>query len=587
MSPDGVGHPATDRTARNALSRRALLGGAAGALGAALWEPAFRLTPAHGATLAAPPGFPTGVSLYQQAYENWSGEIEIEGVWTAAPTSPAQVVTLANWARAHGWKLRAKGSMHNWSPLALPPGAPGNVLLVDTRQHLTAVTVHPGPPASVTAQPGVTMESLLTTLEAAGYGLTATPAPGDLTLGGVLAIGGHGTGVPKTGETLTPGHTFGSVSNLVTRIEAVVWDAAAGAYAVKGFDRSDPRAGALLVNLGRTFVTGVTLRVGANKRLRCQSFYHIGADAMFAPPASAGSDSFASYVNRSGRVEAIWFPFTTVPWLKVWSVAPTKPLLSRQVNSPYNYPFSDTLSEEASDLLSQIVSGNAGLTPAFENTQMAVVGSGLILTGSWDIWGWSKNLLLYVRPTTLRVTANGYAILTRRADIQRVVSEFYAFYKARLDAYAAQGRYPMNGPLEIRVTGLDHPADAQVGGAVAAGLSAVRPRPDHPEWDVAVWLDILTVPGTAYSQQFYRETEQWILGNYTGSYAAVRPEWSKGWGYSGSAAWADGPMRDTVIPAAYRAGQSAADNWDAVVATLNSLDPHRVFTNSFLDALLD
>ncbi|GAA0433096.1 hypothetical protein Acor_07080 [Acrocarpospora corrugata] len=558
---------------RTGLSRRALLG-------ALSWTPVFHLLPARGATLAAPPAFPGGISIYQQAYENWSGEIEVDGVWTCAPATPADVVTLANWARANGWKLRAKGKSHNWSPLVIPAGAAGNTVLVDTTQHLTAVSVGSG---TVTAQTGVTMESLLGTLEGAGYGLTATPAPGDLTLGGVLAIDGHGTAVPKTGETLTPGHTFGSVSNLVVSLKAVTWNGSA--YALRTFQRGDAQIAALLVNLGRSFITEVTLRVGANKRLRCQSFYHINVNDMFAPPASAGSSSFAGYVNSTGRVEAIWFPFTTVPWLKVWSVAPSKPLFAKQVNSPYNYPFSDFLSEAASDLLSQIVAGNAGLTPTFENTQMAVVGSGLILTGTWDIWGWSKNTLLYVRPTTLRVTANGYAILTTRANIQRVVSEFYTYYKNALNAYAALGRYPMNGPLEIRVTGLDNPADAQVAGAVSPQLSALRPRPDHPDWNVAVWLDILTVPGTPYAQQFYRETEQWILANYT--YAGVRPEWSKGWGYSGTATWADAGFRDTVIPAAYRAGQPVGDNWDTAVGTLNALDPHRVFSNSFLDALLD
>ncbi|WP_214412785.1 cholesterol oxidase substrate-binding domain-containing protein [Sphaerisporangium fuscum] len=578
-----------DDITRTGVTRRAVLGGAAGAaaLSVLSWTPGARLTPAAGATLAAPPGYPAGLSLYQQTYENWSGEIEADGVWTSAPASVAEVVTLANWARASGWKIRPRGMSHNWSPLVIPPGTPSNTLLVDTTRHLTAVTVNPGSPASVTAQTGVTMESLLTTLEAAGYGLTATPAPGDLSLGGVLAVDGHGTAVPKTGETLTPGHTFGSVSNLVVRLKAVVWDAASGQYVVRTFERSDPAAAALLVNLGRTFVTEVTLRVGANKRLRCQSFYHINVGTLFAPPATAGSDSFAGYVNATGRVEAIWFPFTTVPWLKVWSVAPSKPLLSRQVDGPYNYSFSDFLSKDASDQLSQIVAGNAGLTPTFENTQMAVVGSGLIVTGTWDIWGWSKNLLLYVRPTTLRVTANGYAVLTSRNNIQRVVSEFYTYYQNAIGAYAAQGRYPMNGPLEIRVTGLDDPADCQVGGAVSPQLSALRQRPDHPEWNVAVWLDILTVPGTPYSQQFYRETEQWVLSNYSGSYAAVRPEWSKGWGYSGTAAWADPTVRDITIPNAYRAGQAAGDDWDTAVATLDGLDPHKVFSNPFLAALLD
>ncbi|WP_436777475.1 cholesterol oxidase substrate-binding domain-containing protein [Yinghuangia sp. YIM S09857] len=577
----------TSGTAAPEPGRRAVIGGLAGAaaLTALHWTPAFRVESAD-AAVPAPPGLPAGISAYLQAYRNWSGEIRVDEVWTCAPTSPAQVVALANWARAQGWKLRAKGYSHNWSPLMIQPGTPTGILLVDTTQHLTAVTVNSGSPASVTAQTGVSMVSLLTSLENAGYGVTATPAPGDLSLGGVLAIDGHGTAVPKNGETLTPGHTFGSLSNLILSLTAVVWDPGTSQYKLRTFQRNDLAIGPLLVNLGRAFVTEVTLRVGANKRLRCQSWFNINVDEMFAPPASATGNSFASHVNQTGRVEAIWFPFTLVPWLKVWSVSPNKPFFAKTANQPYNYPFSDFLSEEAADLLGQITAGAADLTPTFCNTQMGVVGSGLIVTGSWDLWGWSKNTMLYIKPTTMRVTANGYAILTKRANIQKVVSEFYTYYKNALNAYAGQGRYPMNGPLEIRVTGLDNPADAQFAGAVHPTLSAIRNRADHPEWDVAVWLDILTVPGTPYSQQFYRETEQWVFANYSGTYAQVRPEWSKGWGYSGSAAWADATMLTTTVPNQYRTGVPAGNNWDSAVSLLNQYDPHKIFSNGFLDGLL-
>ena len=84
-------------------------------------------------------------------------------------------------------------------------------------------------------QTGATMEALLTALETDGLGLTATPAPGDLTVGGVLAIDGHGTAVPETGETKPAGHTYGSISNLVQQITAVVWDAATSSYVLRTY----------------------------------------------------------------------------------------------------------------------------------------------------------------------------------------------------------------------------------------------------------------------------------------------------------------------------------------------------------------
>ena len=91
----------------------------------------------------APPAFPSGIPLFQQAYKNWAGDIAVDGVWTCTPNAPAQVVTLANWARANGWRLRAKGSSHNWSPLSLAADGSdaANVVLVDTKTHLKAISV--------------------------------------------------------------------------------------------------------------------------------------------------------------------------------------------------------------------------------------------------------------------------------------------------------------------------------------------------------------------------------------------------------------------------------------------------------------
>ena len=577
----------------SSLQRRQFLGGAAkvAAVGAVSgWLPAFRIGPNDAlASCTTPPGFPAGISLYQQAYENWSREIQVDDVWTCVPQTAADVVTVVNWAKVNGYKARPRGMMHNWSPLTIAPGAacPGNVILLDTTQYLTNVSINTSStPKKVTAQTGITMEALLTALEGAGLGFTATPAPGDLTLGGALAIDAHGTAVPANGETPVSGKTYGSLSNLILSVTAVVWDSATNQYVLRTFQRSDAACAALLTHVGRTFITEVTLQAGANQRLRCQSWFNVPVSELFAPQGSSGR-TFASYVYDAGRVEAIWYPFTDKPWIKVWSVAPNKPLFSKQVNSPYNYPFSDNLPQSFFDLAAQIVGGNGSLTPSFGDLQYNITAAGLVTTFSYDIWGWSKNLLLYIKPTTERVTANGYAVLVNRSNIQRAINEFFTFFQGKVAAYQAAGNYPMNGPVEIRVTGLDQPSDVVgVSGAVSPQLSALRPRPDHPEWDVAVWFDILTIPGTPYSNQFYREVEQWMLSNYSGSYATMRPEWSKGWGYTNTDAWADSTVIGTTIPNHYRAGQPSGDNWDTARATLNTLDPHHVYTSPLITALL-
>ena len=260
--------------------------------------------------------------------------------------------------------------------------------------------------------------------------------------------------------------------------------------------------------------------------------------------------------------------------------------MSREVDAPYNYVFADVIPETLSGLIKDILEGDVSVTPTFGQAELAIVAAGLLGTLTADIWGWAKDLLLYVKPSTLRVTANGYAVLTNRASIQQVIYDFITFYENQVAAYQAEGNYPMNGPVEIRVTGLDVPGDVKIASPTTPQLSALRPRPDQPDWNVAVWFDILTMPGTPYSDQFYRDVEQWMFTHYVGSYAAVRPEWSKGWAYTDSAAWSDPTMLSATIPNAINAGQPVGDNWNAALATLDTYDPHKVFSNAFLSSFM-
>jgi len=526
------------------------------------------------------PDFPAGVALYRSAYRNWVGEITADGLWACAPTDPDQVVAVVNWAWRHGWRVRARGSSHGWSPLTVTEGTESDapVLLVDTAAHLTGLSLDSG--SAVRAGTGVTLEALLGHLEQRGLGVTAAPAPGDLTLGGALAVDAHGTAVPADGEERLPGQTYGSLSNRILSLTAVVWDEDGGAYALREFSRAEADSAALLTHLGRAFVTEVVLRVGANSNLRCVSRVDIAAGELFAAPGGDGR-TFASFLEEAGRVEAIWFAYTEFPWLKVWSVAPTKPLTSRRVTSPYNYPFSDNVPTPVADLAGRMVSEAAWyLAPVLGNAQLDVAALGLTATLSADIWGPSKNTLLYIKPTTLRVTANGYAVITGRDQVQRVVSEFTEFYRERLAAYTARGRFPVNGTVEIRVTGLDEPGEADLDGARAPLLSALRTSAEHPEWDTAVWLDILTLPGTPYAEAFLREIERFLLDTYDGGHALTRVEWSKGWAYTEDAVWEDEEVLGTAVPSSF--GEAV---WGQAEGVLDRLDPHGVFGNAFLDRL--
>jgi FAD/FMN-containing dehydrogenase len=309
----------------------------------------------------------------------------------------------------------------------------------------------------------------------------------------------------------------------------------------------------------------------------------VSSSELFGAPGSSPR-TLDRYVARVGRVEAIWFPFTTEPWLKVWSLSPQKPLTSRPVQAPYNYVFADAVQQPVSDAVRTILSGHPEAAPLLGAASLAVSQAGLVATATTDIWGWAKNLLLYVKPSTIRFTANGYAVITNRSSLQRVVHDFAQFYGTRLEANRESDRYPINGPVEIRVTGLDQPGDVDHLAPQSPQLSALRPRPDHPEWDIAVWIDVLTLPGTPTANQFYRELEQWMFSHYSG-WATVRAEWSKGWAYTDSGAWSDPTVLHQAIPASLRDGQAPGDGWDAAMASLDRYDPFRVFSNAFLNAL--
>lgn len=588
-TPDDHADAADDATdpRRRRFITQALAVGAAGAT--AGWWPAFQVEAGStAAACAAPPAFPSQIPLFQQAYRNWSGEIQIDSLWTCSPRSAEEVVTVVNWARQHGYRVRPRGMTHNWSPLNLSPDqtCDDRIVLIDTVTHLTRVEIdRNAQPARVKAQAGVLMQDLLARMEEVGLGWAHVPAPGDLTLGGVLAIDAHGTAVPALGETRATGQSYGSLSNLVLSLTAVVWNPAQSAYVLRTFRRDEADCAAFLAHLGRALIVEATLQAGPNQRLRCQSNVNIPASELFAAPGSPGR-TLASFLDRSGRVETIHFPFTKNPWLKVWTLTPSLPPMVREATAPFNYPFSDSIPPELTDFIRDINLGDVSRTPALGALQYTLVSTGLLFTASFDLWGWSRNLMLYVKPTTLRVTANGYAVITSRANVQRVVHEFVTFYQARADAYCAQGKFPVNGPVEIRVTGLDRADEVAMPNAVEPLLSAVRPVRDRPDWDCAVWLDLLTLPGTPEAEPFYREVEQWVFAQFSGGYALARVEWSKGWGYDASGAWSDAAVIGQTIPQSLRHGQAAGAGWDAAVAILNRYDPARVFASPLLDRLM-
>jgi hypothetical protein len=241
--------------------------------------------------------------------------------------------------------------------------------------------------------------------------------------------------------------------------------------------------------------------------------------------------------------------------------------------------------------------GGGILTPSFGQLMQDVSNNGLKGTGifkgllqpSDDLWGPSKNTLLYVKDSTLRVTANGYAVHMKQSDVQQAVHDFATKYVDLINSYAKKLQFPINSPLEIRVTSLDDPA--KVG--VPAGATAQTPtisalsydeEAKSNNWDVALWFDVLTLPGTPHSDKFYEELEDWFESRFSGAAGRPMPEWSKGWAYTSNGPWTNSDYIETIRQM-FTTGRADGDNWNYAVATLAKYDKFNLFTNEFLGTL--
>jgi Cholesterol oxidase, substrate-binding len=278
-----------------------------------------------------------------------------------------------------------------------------------------------------------------------------------------------------------------------------------------------------LAHLGRAFLLDATLEVIDNYNMRCQSFVDISPNVLFqapTPESSNGHESLMTFLQTTGRAEVLWYPLSDKAWLKVWTVTKSKPHTSTAVKLPYNYPFSHNMSKFQGLFLKTVIQLWPSLTPRFSRMCTDVIAANLLRSAS-DLSGPSKNSFLYARETTTRLTMSGHAVHIRRLDIQAAVHDFTVKISALLKAYANNSRWPINGPVEIRVTGLDDPSTVVVG----SGMAAQSPTASSlvfdnlctkHGWDVAVWFNVLTFPGTKASNEFYTELESCLQERFSG-----------------------------------------------------------------------
>lgn len=179
--------------------------------------------------------------------------------------------------------VRVQGYRHSYPPITLgEEDAPDKIVILDMTRHMnklkmSSYSVGAGKASqtltTAISQSGASLESFLVFAETHGYGVENTPVIGGYaTVGGVMAVGAHGAGIPALNEKLSKtGFSFGSLSNLIVALTAVVWNPSLGKYTLKTFSRTDPDIAAILVHIGRAVITEIAVLVGPNYNMQCLS----------------------------------------------------------------------------------------------------------------------------------------------------------------------------------------------------------------------------------------------------------------------------------------------------------------------------
>lgn len=497
--------------------------------------------------MSRPPGlpddFPSAIVVESRTVENWSREIVLADVPVATPDSEEQALEVVRWAARMGWRVRPIGAFHGWAPLLAE--STERVVLIDQTQLTGLVDFTEEPVPAATFRCGTTLAQAMRELEgvdnhgaseAPGWTFPDFPGIPDVTIGGALAIGAHGAGIRTRADQPD---LFGTMSNLILGFRAIV--SVDGDYVIRDFRRDDPRVASMLVHLGSAFLLRATLRAVPNCFLGRRVEYPDWEELFAAPADPMPEGCLQQRVESHGRVQQLWFPFTTTP--VVQSFSEEGYVDHDRVTEPLVVRLSPDIPAAFTTVLTSTLSHFPWLTPLVERAVLAEMRHLSPPDSQWH--GTSGNMLLYVPHDTLRVISLAYAALVRADEVQQAVHDVAREFDRLLHAYAKVGKDPINSCLELRVTDVDRTTDVGVAEAVPALLSPARPLPGS-QAERVIWFDLVTTPGMPDSIDFCREFEAWLWQRFAEP-GSLRAEWSKAWAFGPEGAWSEERVIDRIL----------------------------------------
>ncbi len=363
--------------------------------------------------------------------------------------------------------------------------------------------------------PEQTIEALTGFLEAAGCGFTTTTAPGDVTVGGVLAINGHGAAVPAAGGVADTWAHLRLAEQPDPRPHGCRLRQPDGRLRPAHDRAGRPRMRGLpdtprphLRHRGRA-------ADGRERRRAMPELHRRPAAELFAPPGPAGSAgrTFSSYLDAAGRVGDL---------VRVHGEPLAEGVDARRSSRRGRVPSArptttvlDNIPKEIAQLADRIVTGQTQYTRSS--------GSGVRLlgrrpgrvTGAPTSGSVEGRLALHPPddPARHRQRLRRPVAPRRRAARRQRLHHVLPLARrrppgARRVPDERSGGDPLHrlGPRVRR---------GRRGGGGAGDLGADAQR-RSPDWDTATWFDVLTFPDTAGSNAFFRELEQFIVQPFRG-----------------------------------------------------------------------
>jgi hypothetical protein len=452
-------------------------------------------------------------------WQNWAENLSATPAQRHAPTTLEELIAIVKGARARGQRMRVAGNSHSWSPLVPTEG------VMISMQHFDAIHLSHDR-RTVTMQAGVTVDAFAQFLLAndvcqpsgVGIGLGAAQ------YGGVVSTGCHGSGIQQQ-----------SVSDWVVGLEIVTADGEVRSFSLE--KDGDRVMNALRLSLGMCGVIHtITTKVEPMFRV------HVVESK---EPLSSTLAGLEALVMDNDYAEVSWMPFNDRVWVQ--KANRTDAPITRDGFAPPDNPFMDLVYKAGSAMALSAIETDPSMTPSILKASFLALDPG----------DYVAKITHYVHCADYRFFLDSYKI----SDIEVIfeiddrfdsVRNAFAIAAAKIDQWAAAGRYPLNVTLGFRFI---KDSDAL--------LSPARGN------RITCMVEIFSYHRTDLFETFAGE----LATEWMAELPRARPHFAKGFQFM-----------KTAIPTMREAfGEQLGSFMD--VRTELGVDPDNLFSNTILDEL--